>query len=90
MATLVNIQVFTQEKKDGVITKSDALALDPCSTLDMDRFYTARSTSKSSFDFLQKFKPMQCLDEKANIKLTPTRQQSNQVVSVGANARVSA
>ena len=36
LATLVDIQMFMQEKKDGVITKSDPLKLDPCSTLDLD------------------------------------------------------
>ena len=40
-------------------------------------------------EYLQKFKMMQCLDEFANIKITPTRQQSSQVIdSVGVNERV--
>ena len=63
LATLVDIQMFMQEKKDGVITKSDPLTLDPCSTLDLDSFYKPRSTSQSFFDFMKNYKPMQCIDE---------------------------
>ena len=89
--TLVDIQMFTLTKKDGVMTKSDPLVLDPCSTLDLNRFYTPRTSSDASFQFLQKYKPMQCLDESANLKLKPSWQESSQVLDgVAANDRVKA
>ena len=88
---IVDIQMFTQTKVEGTITKSDPLKLDPCSTLDLNKFYTPRKSSASQMEYLQKYKMMQCLDEFANIKITPTRQQSSQVIdSVGVNDRVSA
>ena len=87
---IVNIQMFTNKKEEGVVTKSDPLKLDPCSTLDLNKFYTPRKSSESQMAYLQKYKMMQCLDEFANIKITPTRQQSSQLVNVGVNDRVKA
>jgi hypothetical protein len=89
LQSIVNIQMFTRTKIDGLFTLSDPLVLDPCSTLDLNNFYDAGKSSVSSMEFLQEFKPMQCLDEGANLELEPTRQQSSQVVSgISANDRV--
>lgn len=74
---VADIEFFMRTKVAGGITVSDPLVLDPCSTLDLNNFYDPRKSSASSMDYLQKYKPMQCLDESANIELTPTRQQSN-------------
>jgi len=88
---IVDIQMFMQTKKDGKITRSDPLKLDPCSTLDLDKFSKPRKGSEASMNFLQKYKPLQCLDESANLNLTPTRQQSSQVLNgVSVNDRVKA
>ena len=56
--TLVDIKMYTQDKKDGVITRSDALKLDPCSTVDYSRFYSPRASSAAFMAFLNKYKPM--------------------------------
>ena len=91
IASIVNIQFFMREKTDGQITVSDALELDPCSTLDLNKFYTPRKSSASFMNFLQTYKPMQCLDEFAKLELSPTRQQSSQVISgIAVNERVKA
>ena len=52
---------------------SNALKLDPCSTGDLISFYDPRKSSVSSMDFIKTYKPMQCLDESANISITPSR-----------------
>lgn len=88
---IVNIQFFMREKVNGKITTSDPLVLDPCSTLDLNKFYTPRKSSSSFMTFLQTYKPMQCLDEFANLEISSTRQQSSQVIEgVATNDRVKA
>ena len=83
--------MFMRQKQGGVVSTSLPLKLDPCSTLDLNNFYDARKSSESSLEFITKYKPMQCLDENANIQITPSRQQSSQVIgNVAANERVSA
>lgn len=74
---VVNIEFYTREKVDGKITISDPLVLDPCSTLDLNKFNIPRKSSSSFMTFLQNYKPMQCLDEFAKLELSPTRQQSS-------------
>jgi len=71
---IVDIQMFTQKKVGGATTKSAPLKLDPCSTLDLNNFYTPRKSSESQMAYMQKYKMMQCLDEFANISIEPTRQ----------------
>jgi len=43
--SIADIEMFMQTKKDGKITKSEPLVLDPCSTLDLDKFYEPRKSS---------------------------------------------
>ena len=89
LAQIVDIKMFTREKKDGAITTSAPLKLDPCSTLDLNKFYSPRQSSLSAFNYIQDYKPMQCLDESANLTIAPTRQQSSQVIDgVAVNERV--
>ena len=77
LETLVNIQMFMRTKEDGKITQSDPLKLDACSTLDLQRFNKPRKSSSSFMAFLLQYKPLQCLDEQANLSITPTRQSSS-------------
>lgn len=74
LAQLVDIQMFTRSKKDGKVEISDPLILDPCSTLDLQKFNDPRKSSVSAMEYLQKYKPMQCLDESANLDITPSWQ----------------
>ena len=73
LSQIVDVEMFIQTKKSGVLTKSDPLKLDPCTTLDLQAFYEAMPNSAEQMSYLTEFKPMQCLNEKANVQVLPIR-----------------
>ena len=52
IATIADIRMFTVTKAAGAIVVADPLKLDPCSTLDLNKFYAPRKSSESSMAYL--------------------------------------